>query len=233
MKTSIAACSSSVMEWQNQSRVFYILDLSLFQGRLSSDNLFQRTRRVIHPGHHAAHIDEVASCEALLGAGGFDFSAELLQEGVFPCVVNVTIEHITALAVGGPMEGHRVMAEDHPSAVVCDFFIIRNVLKISLCLLRKPLGIVIAGDQHFVPGKLFEPPRPLHFLSPDHISEDIDRIACAYGPVPVMNDRTVHFIQACEGAVIKADHIFMSKVEICDVIVCQCTPPQFACFGVR
>ena len=95
----------------------------------SFDDLVQRSGRIVHPGHHAAHIDPVADTMAIFGMVRLDLSPKLYHEVKFACVMYMPVEHPTVRVIIRLVERHGVMGQDNMPAVVRDLLVVLYVCK--------------------------------------------------------------------------------------------------------
>ena len=84
----------------------------------SLNDLVQRSERIVHPGHHAAHFDPVAGAMAILGVACHNLSPEIHHEVIFACALYMPVEHPAIGIVVRLVERDRVMGQDYSLFIV-------------------------------------------------------------------------------------------------------------------
>ena len=84
------------------------------------------------------------------------------------------------------------------------------------------LWVVVAGNQNLIACKWAEVERPLRFLCPDEITDHVHSVIAGYPAVPVIQNGIVHFGKISKGTIIKSNDICMTKMQVCDVVICHC-----------
>ncbi len=185
------------------------------------NELVQCSRCVIHPGHHAAHINPITYTIAALLVARFDFSPQLIHPLFLSCQVHMAVKHPAVWFVIGFVKRNRVVTQDNMLPVVRGFFIVLYVLKKPSNYLTEFPGIVIPPDQHFLSFKRPEIKRPFGFFCSAEITHDKNGIARFYCSIPTVNNRLMHFVQISKRPLIKRNNVRMSKMQIRNIIISQ------------
>ena len=177
-----------------------------------TENLIQRHRLVV-PVHTSDVVYLVPDALVIQLFGEINLKVCLIGE----VAVAVQVDSLIAVSV---VHRDEVMAEYASSCRAifqrdADIIIVLNCGECILCFGVTEESIVIALDQNDLTIQAIDDVQCIIvFCFPDHVPEDIDKIASVNLRVPSADQLGIHLLDRCKWSFIKADDIFMSEVEI-------------------
>ena len=109
-----------------------------------------------------------------------------------------------------------VMAEDNLTVGVLDLQILCDLDE----LLEKPpiaATVMVALNQKYLSVQLVENRNRFLHIAPEHIAKNIDGVARMNGGIPSLDERSVHFLNRFERAVIECQNVIMAVMPIGDI----------------
>ena len=111
---------------------------------------------------------------------------------------------------------NRVMAQNHQPILIVDLCVLLDALPIRAELSFH--AVMVALNQVLMPIELLHDPNAVFFIFPERITQNIDGIVIRNPFIPVLNQSIVHLCGIWKRAIIKTEHIQMTKMHICNVI---------------
>ena len=177
-----------------------------------TENLIQRHRLVV-PVHTSDVVYLVPDALVIQLFGEINLKVCLIGE----VTVAVQVDSLVTVSV---IHRDEVMAEHtSPCRSVfqrdADVIVVLDCRQCILCLGIAQKSVVIAFDHNDLTVQTLDDVQCIIvFCFPDHVPEDIDKIASVNLRVPSADQLGIHLLDRCKRSVIKADDIFMSEVEI-------------------
>ena len=177
-----------------------------------TENLIQRHRLVV-PVHTSDVVYLVPDALVIQLFGEINLKVCLIGE----VAVAVQVDSLIAVSV---VHRDEVMAEHTSSCRAifqrdADNIVVLNCGECILCFGVTEESIVISLDQNDLTIQAIDDVQCIIvFCFPDHITEDIDKIASVNLRVPSADQLGIHLLDRCKWSFIKADDILVSEVEI-------------------
>ena len=177
-----------------------------------TENLIQRHRLVV-PVHTSDVVYLVPDALLIQLFGEINFKVRFIGE----VAVAVQVDSLIAVSV---VHRDEVMAEYASSCRAifqrnADVIVVFDCGERILCFGVTEESIMITLDKNDLTVQTIDNIQCfIIFRFPDHVTEDIDKIASVNLRVPSADQLGIHLLDRCKWAVVKADNILVSEVEI-------------------
>ena len=196
--------------------IFSYLVTSLTVVRTNSsavpDDLIERYRLVV-PVHTTYIVDFISDATGIQLLGEINLEVRFIGE----VAVSVQMDSLVAVAI---IHGDEVMAENTSACRSvfqrnADVIVVLDCGECVLCFGVTEEPVVIALDQNNLTVQAIDDVQCfIIFCFPDHVAEDINEISSVDLRIPSSDQFCIHHIDRHKWAVVKADDIFVSEVEI-------------------